>query len=154
MWILGVFGDVWEVAANSLHVKDVETVFDMPVDDQGVPLFAQAGYEIPESKPSMPEDLFLEVWPDADKSQAYAAIMESAGMCWEPFLGCWMASVGERTYFINYDEHEDYYPHKMGEPCRVRCEEGGAEAYQKPFGTVMEALDYIAKQREDALEPV
>ncbi|MBS1722482.1 MAG: hypothetical protein JSS66_05685 [Armatimonadetes bacterium] len=146
MWLLGIFGDVWEVGASSLNAKQVDDIIKVKVQDDGTPNWAALGFEIPEAKPDMPAEIFNEVWSDAEPGLAYQDEMLAAGMSWE-YPGFWVKALSDRQYFVYYDDHGDWYPHSMGEPCSIRCETlEGEEKYQRPFATVREALDYIAGQ--------
>lgn len=150
LWLVNEFGDVWEVGANSLNAKKVGEIYGVNVDDHGNPDWAGKGFEIPERKPQMPREVLAEVWPDARPGLAYKPEMQAAGMSWDKFVGCWRRSLFGRHYTVYYDNHGDWYPHSMAEPCSIRCEDDeGEEMYQRPFPTVREALAYIAAQ-EDA----
>jgi hypothetical protein len=149
MWLVGIFGDAWEVAANNLNAKPIGEVIGVNVDDHGNPDWASKGFEIPELKAQMPKEVFDEVWPDAERGLAYRAEMTAAGLEWENFIGCWRKSLNDRQYTLYYDQHGDWYPHSMAEPCSIRCEDNeGEEKYQKPFHTVRAALAYIAEQKD------
>lgn len=154
MWLVGALGDVWEVAANSINVKDVGTVLQVPVSEEGAPDWASFGFEIPDHKGTMNAEGFKEFWPDNEPGLAYQSYMEAAGMEWDNFVGCWRKSLNDRQYTLYYD-HGDFYPHSLGEPCSVRCEDNeGEERYQKPFSNVCDALIYVKNQENALHEPV
>ena len=74
--------------------------------------------------------------------ETFADHMQDAGMCWT-FPGYWVKQISDtRETVIYYDNHEDWYPHSLDEPCYVvtRPINGDQGGGGTPYKTVRAAL--------------
>lgn len=56
-------GEVWEVAANSLHVKQIGDVVEVQLDEVStIPDFTALSYEIPQRMIDCPQEIVESIW--------------------------------------------------------------------------------------------
>ena len=72
LWLINSKGQVWEVAANTLNAKAVGEFYDIPLcqDPEGpmAPVFARAGFELANQRPSAPPTVAKKLFEDDPKT--------------------------------------------------------------------------------------